>query len=65
MNGHVEVELAKGTGALLKAETMQGRVRVALPMSGAKVEDTRVEGTIRAGGGALKLRTVNGTIEVR
>jgi hypothetical protein len=65
VNGHVEVELAKGAGALLKAETMQGHVRVALPMSGAKVEDTRVEGTLGGGGGALKLRTVNGTIEVR
>lgn len=65
VNGHVEVELAKGTGARLTAETMQGHVRVGLPMASAKVEDTRVEGTLGGGGGALRLRTVNGTIDVR
>ncbi len=65
VNGHVDVELASGTGLRLAAETMHGQIRVGLPMTDARVEDTRVEGTIGGGGGALRLRTVNGAIAVK
>jgi hypothetical protein len=64
VNGHVDVELARGVGAELEAETVHGRIRVGLPMTAARVEETRVEGKIGGGGGGLHLRTVNGGIEV-
>jgi hypothetical protein len=65
VNGQLEVELPKGVGGRLNADTVQGLVHVALPMNGAKVEDTHVEGQLGQGGGLMRLRTVNGRIDVR
>jgi hypothetical protein len=59
------VELARGVGAELEAETVHGRIHVGLPMTAARVEETRVEGKIGGGGGGLRLRTVNGGIDVK
>ena len=65
VNGQLDVELAKGVVGRLNADTVQGSVRVTFPMNATKVEETHVEGQFGKGGGELRLRTVNGRIEVR
>jgi hypothetical protein len=65
VNGRVEVELPADIGAELKADTVHGSVRVAPKMDAARVEDNHVEGRLGKGGGELRLRTVNGPIDVR
>jgi hypothetical protein len=65
VNGRLDVELPSGVGALLRADTVHGSVRVAPRMDAAKIEENHVEGRLGKGGGELHLRTVNGPIEVR
>ena len=65
VNGRLEVELPADVGAELKADTVHGSVRVAPKMDAARVEDNHVEGRLGKGGGELRLRTVNGPIDVR
>jgi hypothetical protein len=65
VNGRLEVELPADIGAELKADTVHGSVRVAPKMDAARVEANHVEGRLGRGGGALRLRTVNGPIDVR
>jgi hypothetical protein len=65
VNGRVEVELPSDIGAELRADTVHGSVRVGPKMDGARVEYNHVEGRLGKGGGELRLRTVNGPIDVR
>jgi hypothetical protein len=65
VNGRVEVELPPDIGAELRADTVHGSVRVGPKMDAARVEDNHVEGRLGKGGGELRLRTVNGPIDVR
>jgi hypothetical protein len=65
VNGRLEVELPADIGAELRADTVHGSVRVGPKMDAARVEDNHVEGRLGKGGGELRLRTVNGPIEVR
>jgi hypothetical protein len=65
VNGRLEVELPPDIGAELRADTVHGSVRVGPKMDGARVEENHVEGRLGKGGGELRLRTVNGPIDVR
>jgi len=64
VNGHVRVDLAEGAGARVSAETVHGKIGVGVKLEGEHVEATRVEGRIGAGGGRLRLRSVNGGIDI-
>jgi hypothetical protein len=65
VNGRLEVELPADIGAELRADTVHGSVRVGPKMDAARIEDNHVEGRLGKGGGELRLRTVNGPIDVR
>jgi|SRR5579859_1718810 len=63
VNGPVQVSLPAGANADLTASTRNGDVRVAFPLTGSS-STRRVHGTIGRGGRELRLKTVNGTIDV-
>ena len=65
VNGRVRVELPGGVGARLSAETVHGKIGIGVKLADAHVEETRVEGLIGGGGGKLRLRSVNGAIDLR
>ncbi len=65
VNGRLDVELPADIGAELRADTVHGSVRVGPKMDAARVEHNHVEGRLGKGGGELRLRTVNGPIDVR
>jgi hypothetical protein len=63
VNGRVQVTLPAGANADLSASTLNGEVRVEFPLEGS-VEPRRVHGSVGHGGRELRLRTVNGNIDV-
>lgn len=65
VNGPLAIELPSDVGAELRADTVHGRVRVAPRMDALHTEENHVQGRIGKGGGELRLRTVNGPIDVR
>ncbi|HEV8305461.1 MAG TPA: DUF4097 family beta strand repeat-containing protein [Gemmatimonadales bacterium] len=66
VNGAVTVVLPAKLNAVLDAATINGRVDTDFPLQvTGKVSPRHVRGTIGAGGPALKLNTVNGSIAIR
>jgi hypothetical protein len=63
VNGQVQVTLPAAANADLSASTLNGEVRIAFPLAGS-TEPRRARGTIGRGGRELRLRTVNGSIDV-
>jgi hypothetical protein len=63
VNGPVQVSLPAGANADITASTLNGDVHLAFPVTGS-TSPRRVHGTIGRGGRELRLKTVNGTIDV-
>lgn len=63
VNGPVQVTLPAAANADLTASTLNGEVHVAFPLEGS-TDRRSTHGTIGHGGRELRLRTINGTIEV-
>lgn len=67
VNGDVDVQLASGINADLKAETVSGKIKIDEEL-GITVEKQMVgqkaSGRVGAGGPALTAKTVNGSIEI-
>ncbi|MBA3583409.1 MAG: hypothetical protein H0W36_02570 [Gemmatimonadetes bacterium] len=67
VNGSITVRLPKGVAAEVRAETVNGGLTSDFPLAmtaGERWGPKRIDGTIGAGGGALELETVNGSIEI-
>jgi len=63
VNGPVQVTLPAAANAELVASTLNGEIKVGFPFSGA-TDRRSTHGSIGHGGRELRLRTINGTIEV-
>jgi hypothetical protein len=63
VNGPVQVTLPAAANADLVASTLNGEVHVAFPFNGS-TDRRSTHGSIGHGGRKLRLRTINGTIEV-
>jgi DUF4097 and DUF4098 domain-containing protein YvlB len=67
VNGSITVRLPEGVAAQVRAETVNGGLTSDFPLAMTAGEwwgPKRIAGTIGAGGGALELETVNGSIEI-
>jgi hypothetical protein len=63
VNGPVQVTLPAAANAELVASTLNGEIKVGFPFNGA-TDRRSTHGSIGHGGRELRLRTINGTIEV-
>lgn len=65
VNGSVKVRMADGMNANLKGSTVNGNIRSDFPVTvRGKFGPRNLEGTIGSGGPELKIKTVNGNIEL-
>ncbi len=66
VNGSVRVELPDGIGAELDVSTVNGSIRSDYPVTiSGELSRRRLQGRIGNGGRQLRLKTVNGSVEVR
>lgn len=64
-NGTVAVHLHRGFGGRLDAQVTQGQIHSGIDLTATQVSDTRLRGTLGAGGDAeVELRVTNGTIRI-
>ncbi len=64
VNGPVQVTLPAAANAELVASTLNGEIKVGFPFSSGAMDRRSTHGSIGHGGRELRLRTINGTIEV-
>jgi hypothetical protein len=66
VNGTIDILMPASLSADVSAETLNGSISTEFPMNvQGSVSRRRLEGVIGAGGRALRLRTVNGNVEIR
>ncbi len=66
VNGGITVEMPRGTGAEVHANTVHGKIATDFPISvRGRLIGKRVDGPIGQGGPQLRLETVNGSINLR
>ena len=66
VNGGIDLRLPSTLSADLRAETLNGQITTDFPLtSQGSFNRRRVEGMIGSGGRELRLRTVNGNVEIR
>ena len=66
VNGSITVELPEGTGAEVKAQTVNGDIETDFPLTvQGRFSRRRLSGTLGGGGRELRLETVNGGIRLR
>jgi len=63
-NGHVHVRLPRDARLSVDAETTNGHVKSDFEVPGATPGKRSLKGNINGGGGQLKIRTINGGIEI-
>ena len=65
VNGELELRMAEGTGAQVRADTVSGKIRSDFPLSQRdEVVGSHATGTIGDGSVAVELSTVNGPIRI-
>ena len=65
VNGSIRLTLPLTANTTVDAETVNGSIETDFAVEGGKVTRRRLTGTIGAGGRALSLETVNGSIHIR
>jgi hypothetical protein len=65
VNGSITVLMPKRASARLLAETVNGKVRSDFPLVGSRKGTKRLAGRIGGGSSNLKLKTVNGSIQLK
>jgi DUF4097 and DUF4098 domain-containing protein YvlB len=66
VNGSITVEMPDGTGAKVRASTVNGGMETDFPLTiTGKFSNRKMEGTIGSGGRDLNLETVNGSIRLK
>jgi len=66
VNGSITVTLPAAAGASVRVETLNGGITTDFPLTiEGGMSSRRLRGTIGAGGGALRLSTVNGEVRIR
>lgn len=63
-NGSVDVTLPRDARLSLDAATSNGRIRSELEVTGGRETKNRLSGDINGGGGTLRIRTTNGSVEI-
>lgn len=63
-NGAVEVRLPRDIRASIDVSTSNGRISSAFEVEGGSKSRNRLTGNINGGGGQLKIRTTNGSVEI-
>lgn len=63
-NGSVNVRLPRDARLSLDATTRNGRINSELDVTGGEETRTRLSGDINGGGGTLRIRTTNGSVEI-
>ncbi len=64
-NGRITVTVPRDFAAELDARTTNGGINTDLPVATTKVSSNRLYGTINGGGTPLRLRTTNGSIDIK
>ena len=65
VNGSIVLKLPARSATHVRAQTVNGRVSTAFRLRNGRADNEKlIEGAIGAGGGKLKLKTVNGSIQV-
>jgi DUF4097 and DUF4098 domain-containing protein YvlB len=65
-NGRITVALPRAISARVDASTTNGRINTDLPITTTRFEKTSLRGTINGGGGGeVRLRTTNGSIDIQ
>jgi hypothetical protein len=65
-NGSVTVEMPRSLGAEVEMSTVNGRVNTEFPVTvSGRIDPKRLRATIGSGGPRLRLRTVNGSVDLR
>lgn len=64
-NGRITVTVPRDFAAELDARTTNGGINTDLPVATTKVSSNRLYGTINGGGTPLRLRTTNGSINIK
>lgn len=66
VNGSVHLELPEGLGAELDVSTVNGSIRSDYPVTiSGEISRRRLQGRIGNGGRQLRLKTVNGSVQIR
>jgi DUF4097 and DUF4098 domain-containing protein YvlB len=65
VNGSITVLMPKRASARLLAETVNGKVRSDFPLVGSRKGTKRLAGRIGGGSSNLKMKTVNGSIQLK
>jgi DUF4097 and DUF4098 domain-containing protein YvlB len=64
-NGRIALTVPRSLGATIDASTTNGSINTELPITTSQMSRHALRGTVNGGGAEMRLRTTNGSIEIR